>query len=164
MLSVLNLVWKLILFKTFRSHVTELPTTTSASGPFFPPFVPERDRGRGRRPPPPRPPPQQPTTETTIDVEESIVPTESDIPTTQKNAVQQSVTKESMDVNTQDSAEQSTAGEMTDPMPETTIEPIVIKPESDSDTDYKEFMPDKIPDYLSPDDYKDFLPDNGNKR
>ena len=119
------------MFKTFRSHVAELPTT-STSEPFFPPFVPERDRGRGRRPQPP-PPPQQPTTETT---------TESDILTTQKNA------------------EQSTAGEM----PEATIEPIVIKPESDSDTDYKEFMPDKISDYSSSDDYKDFLPDNGNKR
>ena len=138
------------MFKTFRSHVAELPTT-STSEPFFPPFIPERDRGRGRRPQPPPPPPQQPTTETTTD---------SDILTTQKNAVQQSVTEEIVDVTTQDSAEQSTAGEM----PEATIEPIVIKPESDSDTDYKEFMPDKISDYSSSDDYKDFLPDNGNKR
>ena len=141
------------MFKTFRSHVTELPTTTSASEPFFPPFVPERERGRGRRPPPP---PQQPTTEAT---------TESDIPTTQ------SVTEESGDVTTQDSAEQSTAGEMTDQMTEVvsekdkdvTIKPIVIKPESDeSDTDYKEFIPGEIPDYSSS-DYNDFLPD-GNKR
>ena len=154
MLSVLNLVWKLILFKTFRSHVTELPTTTSASEPFFPPFVPERERGRGRRPPPP--PPQQPTTEAT---------TESDILT------MQSVTEESRDVTTQDSAEQSTAGEMTDQMTEVvsekdkdvTIKPIVIEPESDeSDTDYKEFMPGEIPDYSSS-DYNDFLP-HGNKR
>ena len=146
------------MFKTFRSQVTELPTTTSVSGPFFPPSVPERERGRGRRPRPP--PPQQPTTETTTDVEESIAPTESDIPTT---PVQQSVTEESTDVTTEDSAEQSTAGEMTDQVSEVTIKPIVIKPESDSDTDYKEFMPDKIPDYLSSDDYKDFIPD-GNKR
>ena len=145
------------MFKTFRSHVTELPTTTSASGPFFPPFVPERERGRGRRP---RPPPQQPTMETTTDAEESIAPTESDIATT---PVQQSVTEESTDVTTEDSTEQSTAGEMMDQVSEVTIKPIVIKPESDSDTDYKEFMPDKIPDYSSSDDYKDFKPD-GNIR
>ena len=156
------------MFKTFRSHVTELPTTTSASEPFFPPFVPERERGRGRRPPPP---PQQPTTEATT---ESDIPTtqptteattESDIPTTQ------SVTEESRDVTTQDSAEQSTAGEMTDQITEVvsekdkdvTIKPIVIQPESDeSDTDYKEFMPGEIPDYSSS-DYNDFIP-HGNKR
>ena len=114
----------------------------------------QKEKGEEEEDPPP--PPQQPTTEAT---------TESDIPTTQ------SVTEESRDVTTQDSAEQSTAGEMTDQMTEVvsekdkdvTIKPIVIEPESDeSDTDYKEFMPGEIPDYSSS-DYNDFLP-HGNKR
>ena len=81
--------WKLTVLETkkttckilhFRSHVIELPTTTSKSEPFFPPFVPETDRRRRPHPPLPEPtrqptteePTRQPTSEDTTNNEELI--------------------------------------------------------------------------------------------